>query len=119
MTYVSVKRYIFIIFVQQCFLMYDNIIKSDKIIGKDMDRNFLLQDTLGPVATLLKYSKINYIPFNKGNLLLAHQEFCSTYLYTYLKLKTTTILNASPIINQQFIFRTTKCVVLSMSVFPA
>jgi len=69
--------------------MYDNIIKIDKIMGEDTDRNFLIQYTLGAVATLLKYSKINYIPFNRGNLLLAHQEFCSTYLYTHLKLKTT------------------------------
>jgi hypothetical protein len=83
-------------------------------MGEDMDKNFLLQDTLGPGATL-KYSQINYNPFNRGNLLLAHQEFCSTYLYTYLRLKTTKILNASPIICQQFRFRTTKCAVLRLT----
>lgn len=35
---------------------------------EDNDSNFLTQGMLGPVATLLKYSKINYISFNKGNL---------------------------------------------------
>jgi hypothetical protein len=80
MTYVSVRRCVFIIFVQQCFLMYDNIIKTEKITCEDTDRNFLTHCMLGPVATFLKYSKINYIPFNLGNLSLANQEFCSIYL---------------------------------------
>jgi len=86
---ISVKRCISIIFVQQFFVIYDDITKIDKIMCEDTDRNFLTQDTLGPIATLLKYSKINYIPFNGGNPLLAHQDFCSTCLYTHLKLKTT------------------------------
>jgi hypothetical protein len=85
---------------------------------EDMERNFLTQDMLGPVATLLKYSKINYIPFNRVNLLLANQKFCSNYLYKHLKLKTTNN-TASPIMYQQFRFRTTKRAVLRMSYFPA
>jgi hypothetical protein len=88
-TYVSIRRCIFIISVQQCFVMYDNINKTDKIMCEHTDRNFLTQDMVGPGATLLKCSKINDIPFNSENLLLAHQEFCSTYLYMNLKLKTT------------------------------
>ena len=118
MTYVSVRRYIFIIFVQQCFVMYDNIIKTGKIMCEDTERNFLTQDMLGPVATILKSSKINYIPFNRGNLLLANKEFCSTYLCKHLKLKTTKILTASPIMHQQFRFRTIICAFLGMSFFP-
>ena len=56
MTFVSMKRWIFTyIFVQQCFAMSDIIISSDKIMCEDTKRNFLAQDLLGPVATLLKY----------------------------------------------------------------
>lgn len=101
------------------FVIYDNNTKPDKIMSEDTDRNFLSQNMLGPVATVLKYRKINYIPFNRRTLLLAHQEFSSTYLYTHLKLKTTKILTASPIMCQQVRFRTTKCAVLRMSFFHA
>jgi len=117
MTYVSVRRFIFIIFVQQCFVMYDNIIKTDKTMCEVTDRNFLTQDMLGSVSALLKCSKINDIPFNSGNLLLGNQEFCSTYFYTRLRPKTTKITYG--ISKQQIRFRTTKCAVLRMSLFPA